>query len=124
MTKVQHFDADGNLTGTSVSTTPSRWDEDSRVYELAYTEYLDGLCECGVPRSVCMDPKRVWKVDFRVGNRCQALERVQKAKQKQDAELEKKNIDTFPLARKWTAEDVTAQYGEGIWTDDGEDSQS
>lgn len=123
MSKTQHFDADGNLTGTSVTTTPSRWDGDSRIWEIAYTQYVDGLCECGVPRSVCMDRNKAWLVDFRTGYRCRALMQVQRAEAKKDEELEKAGGKAYPEARKWTATDVTKQYREGD-SDDGQDGQS
>jgi len=82
---------------------PSRWDEDSRIWELAYSDYLAGLCECGVPREVCMDREKAWVVDFRVGYRCRALMRIQRQQEKKDAELEKQGVPTFPDERKWTA---------------------
>lgn len=117
MTKVEHFDAEGNLTGTSVHTTSSRWDEESRVFELAYTEYLDGLCECGVPRSVCMDDTGGWLVDFRTGYRCQAMAIVQAEQDKKDQEIEKAGGKTYPSARKWFTTPVSREdYG-----DDGQD---
>lgn len=91
----------------------------SKAWELAYTAYLDSLCECGVPRSVCMDQNKAWVVDHRIGYRCQALQRVQRMEEKRDADLEKQGVMTFPGARKWTA----VEY-DGSLEDGREDSQS
>lgn len=102
-----------------MTTESPRWDEDSRAWELAYTTYLDSLCECGVPRSVCMDRNKAWLVDFKTGYRCQALQRVQRSEEKKDAELEKAGGQAFPGARKWTA----VEY-QGGPDDAGQDGQS
>lgn len=99
---------------------PSRWDEESKVWEIAYTAYLDSLCECGVPRHVCMDENKAWLVDFRIGYRCQALQRIQRKEEKSDAEIEKAGGQAFPYARKWSA----VEFTDGSLSDAGQDSQS
>jgi hypothetical protein len=99
-------------------TEEPRWDEESRAWELAYTAYLDSLCECGVPRSVCMDQNKAWIVDFRIGYRCRALMQVQRQHEKTDAEVEKHGGQAFPQARKWSA----VEY-DGSLIDAGQDSQ-
>ncbi len=73
------------------------------MWELAFTEYLDSLCECGVTREECMDRSKAWLVDFRIGYRCQALMRVQHKQSKEDEPLIKNGIPVFPEARKWSA---------------------
>lgn len=53
----EHYDADGVLTGTSVVTRESPWDDDSR--ESAYTVYDDEQerCpDCGQTRAECANP--------------------------------------------------------------------
>jgi hypothetical protein len=119
VSKTENFDAEGNLIGTSVTTTPSRWDEDSRVWELAYSDYLAGLCECGVPREVCMDETKAWLVDFKVGYRCRALDRIQWEKSKEDDTAIKQGAHVAPHSRKWTA----VEYREGV-DDDGQGGES
>lgn len=84
-------------------TRESRWDQDSRNWELAYTQYLDSLCDCGYPKELGYDSGRAWLVDHRVCYRCRALEQVQRAKADEDAKLEKAGAKTYPHARKWFA---------------------
>jgi hypothetical protein len=100
-------------------TRESRWDQDSRNWEIAYTAHLDGLCECGVPREVCMDPDRAWLVDHRVGYRCRAMETVQRMKSDEDARVEQAGGKTYPSARKWYA----TEHREGL-PDGRQDSHS
>jgi len=82
------------------------------VHELAYTEYLDSLCECGVPRSVCQDRTKAWLVDYRIGYRCKALMRVQEAQAKRDEPYLKSGGSRAEVeARKWiiTEYDMTRE---------------
>jgi len=66
-----------------------------------------------------MDENRAWLVDFRIGYRCQALQRIQRVEEKKDAELEKAGGQAFPGARKWSA----VEYTDGSLIDAGQDSQ-
>jgi hypothetical protein len=43
----EHFDADGNLTGTTVVTRESMWDDESRGRALRLAEFEAGKCPCG-----------------------------------------------------------------------------
>lgn len=65
-----------------------------------------------------MDPNKAWLVDFKTGHRCEALMRVQRAREKEDEEYEKAGGFAFPMARKWTA----TEYVEGMPGYDREDS--
>lgn len=66
-----------------------------------------------------MDQSKAWVIDHRIGYRCQALQRVQRAKEKEDAETEKAGGQAFPGARKWSA----VEYTDGSLIDAGQDSQ-
>jgi hypothetical protein len=66
-----------------------------------------------------MDKNKAWLVDFRIGYRCQAMQRVQRAEEKKDAELEKAGGQAFPMARKWSA----TEYTDRSLSDAGQDSQ-
>lgn len=98
----------------------SRWDETSRVHELAYSDYLASLCDCGAPIEVCMDRNRAWLVDFRIGYRCQAMMQVQSAKAKEDERVIKAGGRVYPDARKWMASEF--HDFERETPDGGEDS--
>lgn len=102
------------MTGWSVATTPSKWDETSRIHELAYTEYLDSLCECGVPREVCQDKTKAWLVDYRVGYRCQAMMKIQRQWHKNHEKLIQSGA-VFPETYKWfaTEYDMTKEPNDG-----------
>lgn len=67
-----------------------------------------------------MDQNKAWLVDFRIGYRCKALMQVQRAKEKEDAELEKAGGRAYPGARKWSAVEYE---NDGSLDDAGEDSQ-
>lgn len=43
----EHFDADGNLTGTTVITRESEWDDETRERVLALAAHEDLICRCG-----------------------------------------------------------------------------
>lgn len=101
----QHFDADGNHTGTTVVTVPSRWTEESKGWELAYQEYLETLCDCGVPKHIAHDPERAWAVGWTECRRCAAIAQVMRKRDDDDAALEKAGAKTYPSARKWTAKE-------------------
>ncbi len=61
----EHFDVEGNLTGTTVVTRESAWDDVSRGRALALAEYEASLCPCGCgqPMEKAHDPKSVWVVE-------------------------------------------------------------
>lgn len=84
-------------------TRDPEWDEDSRNWELAYTDYLNNRCHCGAQVDEAHDPTSVWLVDHTVCQRCRALESVQRAKAEEDERSEKAGRKVFPGARKWTA---------------------
>lgn len=67
-----------------------------------------------------MDQTKAWLVDFRIGYRCQAMQRVQRMREKEDAEVEKAGGQTFPRARKWWA----VEHREGDLDHGGQDGQS
>lgn len=80
----EHFDADGNLTGTTTVTRESPWDDESRARVLALAEYESSLCGCGCgqPLVSAMDPSQPWLVDKYV---CYA-ERAKRKVARADAE--------------------------------------
>lgn len=57
----EHFDLEGRLTGSTVVTRESPWDEDSRdaARALHYDE-LERCPECNGPRADCEDPDVPW----------------------------------------------------------------
>lgn len=54
----EHFDPKGNLTGYTVVTRESLWDDESRGRALRLAEYEGGKCECGcgLPAEVANSP--------------------------------------------------------------------
>lgn len=54
----EHFDADGNLTGRTVITRESMWDDESRGRALRLAEYEASLCPCGcgLPAAIATSP--------------------------------------------------------------------
>jgi hypothetical protein len=72
----EHYDAEGELTGTTVVTRESAWDEDSRARAVALQTYEADLCKCGCgqPASEAYDPTQVYKVDSFVCQAARAIE--------------------------------------------------
>ena len=102
----EHYDADGNPTGTTVITRESPWDESSRERALALHLYETGLCKCGCqrPAAEAYDPKQVYLVDHFT---CVAGRAIEIAK-KRDAEKAKREKlpDDWNLGRHYYAEPV------------------
>lgn len=76
----EHFDADGTLTGTTVVTRESAWDEESRERALALQVYEAGICGCGCNQPVgeAYDPKQPYKVSSFTCNAGRAIAIVRK----------------------------------------------
>jgi hypothetical protein len=86
----EHFDADGNLTGTTVVTREPEWDDQSRGRALRLAEYEDGMCGCGCnqPVSVAYDKTQVFVVDKFTCYAGRAMEQVKRT-QSEAAEQQK-----------------------------------
>lgn len=61
----QHYDPDDNLTGYTIITRESPWDDESRRRALALAEYENSICQCGcgLPVDVAFDDAQAFKVD-------------------------------------------------------------
>lgn len=77
----EHFDADGNPTGTTVVTRESMWDDESRGRALRLHEYERSICGCGcgLPRRIAHDPKQVFKVETTTCRASKARAQVERA---------------------------------------------
>lgn len=80
----EHFDAAGVLTGTTVVTRESPWDDDSRGRALRLAEYTDSLCGCGcgLPITESRDATRAMFVESHVCYARRAIESVSRADEK------------------------------------------
>jgi hypothetical protein len=89
----EHFDAAGNLTGTTVITREAEWDDETRGRVLRLAEYERSLCACGCgyPIDVAHDPKAV----IGVGSYTCMAQRAVEVKKRQD-EAEHKGKDDKP----------------------------
>lgn len=76
------------LTGTTVVTRESPWDETSRQRAMALHAYESGLCKCGCgrPAAESYDSKQVYRVDSFTCTAGRAIEIVRR----QEAEQAKK----------------------------------
>ena len=76
----EHFDAGNNLTGYTVVTRESAWDDDSRGRALRLAEYERSICGCGCgqPLRVARDNTRLFRVDSFVCGAGRALAKVQR----------------------------------------------
>jgi len=81
----EHYDADGNLTGTTVVTREPEWDDESRAWALALALREDNECRrCGGDMVETLDYDR-WKFEPlppAVCYRCLALAQSRDANQK------------------------------------------
>jgi hypothetical protein len=83
----EHFDADGNLTGTTVVTRESMWDDEARGRALRLAEYEASICpKCGLPMAVCHDPDQAFAVHDSQCYGERAIERVEATHRKKDHE--------------------------------------
>lgn len=78
----EHFDADGKLTGTTVVTRESAWDDESRGRALRLAEYEDSLCGCGCgqPVAVSQNKEQAWSVDTYTCGARRAIQKVTRMK--------------------------------------------
>lgn len=93
----EHFDADGVLTGYTVVTRESLWDDDSRGRAMRLAEYEQDVCSCGQPVEVCQDQNRV----MGVGKRVCMSERAIRIKRRND-EAEHKGDTPHPQRGLWS----------------------
>lgn len=97
----EHFDAAGKLTGTTVVTRESMWDDDARGRALRLAEYEADLCPCGcgLPRETAQSPAAMGVGKFT----CYASRAiaVQKRRDQHDHKAEKdpRDRDGKPAAR-------------------------
>lgn len=96
----QHYDAAGNLTGTTVITREAEWDEETRGRVLRLAEYERSLClcGCGLPTAVAHDPKAVIGVGKYV---CMAQRAVDVKKRKDQAEHQGKDDKVRRDGSRW-----------------------
>lgn len=83
----EHFDVDGNPTGTTVITRETEWDDDTRARVLEATAYEDMLCRCGC--GLPIDQAHV-KQPFLVHDSICYASRALETKRRADAEAAKK----------------------------------
>lgn len=76
----EHYDAEGRLTGTTVVTRETAWDEETRARALALADYENSLCGCGcgLPVETAYDKTKAFKVDRLVCQAGRARQRVQR----------------------------------------------
>jgi hypothetical protein len=103
----EHFDADGVLTGTTVVTRESAWDDTTRQRAIDLYRYENDLCRCGCgrPASESYNPQAVYKVDHFVCSAGRAIEQVRRRDQEQ-AKKDKKP-EGWNDGRHYYAEPVT-----------------
>lgn len=86
----EHYDAEGKLTGTTVITRESEWDDETRDRVLLLAGYEDTLCRCGcgLPIDVA-HAERPFIVDKVICQAGRALEQTRR-QDREDAEKAKK----------------------------------
>lgn len=80
-TQVQeHFDADGNRTGSTVTTMEPMWSESDRELAFALDEYDRSRCPCGCGASIeeAEDAERAFRIDKRTCYARRAIEKVRR----------------------------------------------
>lgn len=109
----EHYDADGELTGTTIVTRESPWDEESRQRALALNAYENGLCKCGCgrPAAESYNDKQAYRVNSFTCQAGRAIETV-RHKEADDAKRAKKP-DGWNYGRHYYAEPVTGRDDDG-----------
>lgn len=100
----EHFDAAGNLTGTTVVTRESEWDDSARgrAMQLAEHERMTDR-QTGLPIEQAYDPDQTWRVNYTTNFASRAIERVRK----DHADLpEHKDKPNWAAGRTYYAEPV------------------
>lgn len=60
----EHFDADGRLTGTTVITRETEWDDETQARAMALATYEESLCPCGCGLPIAVGhEKRAFNVE-------------------------------------------------------------
>lgn len=84
----EHYDAEGNPTGTTVITRESAWDDASRERAIALREHEAATCNCGCGRPIreAYDPKQAYTVRHFT---CQAARAMDVVRRKDDEEAKR-----------------------------------
>lgn len=82
----EHFDAEGTLTGITVVTRTSLWDDNSRARAMRLSDYQATICSCGcgLPYAVSHDKDQGFIVDSSVCYAQRALSQVREAETKKN----------------------------------------
>lgn len=84
----EHFDADENLTGTTVVHRESEWDDETRARALALAEWESTLCGCGCGRPI-LETSRPDQAYLVHTYTCMADKAIQKVRRQDRAKHEK-----------------------------------
>jgi hypothetical protein len=107
----EHFDANGVLTGTTVVTRESVWDDTSRERALALTAYEAGTCKCGCGQPIerAYDKKQAYTVHHFT---CQAGRAIDLVRHREAEEADRLNKpDGWNAGRHYYVEPVEADNG-------------
>lgn len=86
----EHYDADGNLTGTTVVRREPDWTDEDRGRALRLAEYENGICGCGCQQPIrkAYDKQQAFIVKHTVCQAGRAMDQV-KRRDREDAEARK-----------------------------------
>lgn len=99
----EHFDVEGNLTGRTVVTRESMWDDESRGRALRLMEYEAGLCPCGCGLRADVvnspNPMRVEKFTCYASRALAAKKRADQDEHEKDPKVPARDSAGNPVAR-------------------------
>ncbi|MCM0622721.1 hypothetical protein [Nocardioides bruguierae] len=81
----EHYDAAGNLTGTTVVTREPEWDDDERRRLLALAAYHEQTCDRGHHPDVAGDPHLFWTFEDSRCPLCAEIDKWQRIQHDRDA---------------------------------------
>lgn len=85
----EHYDAEGNLTGYTVVTRESEWDDRQRDRMLALAYYRRGVCACGFHESLTSDKGNHFTFETKVCPVCRGAAKMARIQDAADNESDR-----------------------------------
>lgn len=95
----EHYDAEGNLTGYTVVTRDSEFEDADRAELLAYLAYQRGICDCGIHESL-KDPSNFFTFEYRTCPICKGLAQEGRKQAEQDGRVAEQLKDAPPATSR------------------------
>lgn len=96
----EHYDAEENLTGYTVTTRDSEFNDGDLARLLALRAYQAGICNCGIHESLTADRSNVFTFDKRTCPVCRGWAQYQRVMGAEDKAAEEQLKDSPPATAR------------------------